>query len=99
MPRGVGELVTAFEDGSDSIWADELRCAPEIVWEAIRTLGRQTLTENQAALLAAGPLEDLLADCGDVFIGRVEAEARVHAKFRYLLGGVWRSSIRQDVWD
>ncbi len=99
MPRDASELVAVFEDGSDSIWAEELRQAPETVWEAIRTLAGRPLTEKQIGLLAAGPLEDLLADHGETFIDRVEREARVYPKFRHLLGGVWPSSIKSHVWD
>jgi hypothetical protein len=49
--------------------------------------------------LAAGPLEDLLADSGPAIIERVEAEARRDAKFCHLLGGVWRSHMPDEIWD
>lgn len=49
--------------------------------------------------IAAGPTEDLLAKHGATFITRIEAEARRNPPFNLLLGGVWRSSMTQDVWE
>ena len=51
------------------------------------------------AVLAAGPVEDLLAKHGGEFIDRVVELARKDPKFNYVLGGVWRSSIADDVWE
>ena len=50
------------------------------------------------AILAAGALEDLLADHGPDYIDRVEDTARKDPKFNRLLGGVWKNSITDDVW-
>jgi hypothetical protein len=49
-------------------------------------------------VLAAGPLEDLLAANGPAVIDRVEVEARRDPKFRHLLGGVWRNAMTDDIW-
>jgi len=49
-------------------------------------------------VLAAGPLEDLLAHHGPAIIDRVEAHARRDERFNLLLGGVWRNGIASDVW-
>jgi hypothetical protein len=54
---------------------------------------------DTAGVLAAGPLEDLLADSGPAIIERVEAEARRDLKFRRLLKGVWRSHMQDDIWE
>lgn len=54
---------------------------------------------NLVGVLAAGPLEDLLAKHGPEVIELVELLAKNRPNFAYLLGGVWRNSIRQDVWD
>jgi hypothetical protein len=51
------------------------------------------------ALLAAGPLEDLLAHHGELWIDRVEAQAQADPKFNYLLGGVWQNQMTEDVWQ
>ena len=49
-------------------------------------------------ILAAGPLEDLLASSGPQVIERVEIEARRSPHFRHLLGGVWRNQCPPEVW-
>ena len=51
------------------------------------------------AVLAAGPLEDLLAKRGEDFIDRVEELARKDPKFNDLLGGVWRNTMTDEVWQ
>ncbi len=76
------------EDGAD----------PEEAWLIILAIKEQAISEDAIALLAAGPMEDLLAHHGNAFIERVEAEARRNPRFNNLLGGVWRSSISEDVW-
>jgi hypothetical protein len=91
------QLVTRFHEG-EITFDGAARQAPEVAGQAIVALSRQALTEEQIAVLAAGPLEDLLAYHGTAFIDRVEKEARVYPAFRHLLGGVWRSSIAEPVW-
>jgi Family of unknown function (DUF6869) len=49
-------------------------------------------------VLAAGPLEDLLAHHGSQIIDRVEAQARNDERFNLLLGGVWQNAIAPVVW-
>jgi hypothetical protein len=44
-------------------------------------------------------VEDLLSQHGPSFIDRVEHEARSNPKFAYLLGGVWRLEITDEVWQ
>jgi hypothetical protein len=50
------------------------------------------------AVLAAGPLEELIAYSGNEFIDRIEVEARSNPKFRHLLGGVWRHGTPGPIW-
>jgi hypothetical protein len=50
------------------------------------------------SVLAAGPLEDLFGWHGAQFIGRVEQEARNDPSFAQLLGGVWKSTIPENIW-
>lgn len=49
-------------------------------------------------VLAAGPLENLLAAHGSSIIDRIEQLARTSETFRDLLGGVWKSTIDGEVW-
>lgn len=56
-------------------------------------------TEACASILAAGPLETILANFGTEIIDAVETVARKSAKFRFLLSGVWgRSRMDPPVW-
>jgi hypothetical protein len=59
---------------------------------------RKEMSPKAGAVFAAGPIEDLLAFDGPRFIERVEELARKDPKFNWLLGGVWRSSMTEDVW-
>jgi hypothetical protein len=72
--------------------------APEAVWNAIVELTKHKLSDEETAVLAAGPLEGLLAKYGEDFIERIEVEARRDPIFAHLLGGVWPSSIASDIW-
>ena len=72
---------------------------PETAWQVILRLVELDLTEDQRALLAGGPVENLLALHGPQFIDRVEREAKVNPRFNHLLGGVWRQEMPEEIWD
>ena len=72
---------------------------PEDIWRFILTVLAKDTSANVIELLSAGELEDLLADHGEAFIDRIEAEAKSNPMFASLLGGVWRSSITEEVWN
>ena len=55
-------------------------------------------SDQLLANLAAGPLEDLLAQHGERFIERVETLARQEPRFRFTLQMVWRNAISAPVW-
>ena len=50
-------------------------------------------------VLAAGPLEDLLAHHGAAVVAQVEAEAKSNPRFSLLLGGVWQNQMPDHVWS
>lgn len=97
------EPAAVAPDVGDSVLDWELpRDFPELAWLSILAVLEHLgpdVEDQRFAVLAAGPLEDLLDQYGEAFIGRVEAEARRNPAFALLLGGVWRSSIAQNVWD
>lgn len=72
---------------------------PEAAWQGVLSVLEHDLTPQQLALLAAGPLEELLSLYGSEYIERVEREAAQNTRFNYLLGGIWRCNASQDVWD
>jgi hypothetical protein len=49
---------------------------PELAWLAISKILERPLSDDQRALLAADPLETLLASHGKMFIDRVEKKQR-----------------------
>jgi hypothetical protein len=86
--------------GESSLDWDLPREYPEFCLDAItKVLDRiDASTPNRLlAVLAAGPLEDLLAVNGHVVVDQVEILARSSPKFRLLLNGVWDRSIKPDV--
>ena len=87
--KGDDEGLTMSEASDDT---------PELVWNAILEILKHELTDDQKSLLAAGPLENLLAKHGSAFIERVEREAKVNAKLNDLLGGVWRQDMPDEIW-
>lgn len=70
----------------------------DLLWRFILLSCKRRVSDRVAAVLAAGPLEDLLAKHGSNYIDRVEQLANKDEDFNWLLGGVWRSSITTDVW-
>ena len=72
---------------------------PELCWKLILQLLDGATTDCQIANLAAGPLEDLLAEHGCDFIDRVEVEAQKNSRFKNLLGGVWKNAMDTELWE
>lgn len=71
---------------------------PSAAWDVLLTLIAEARSDEHLALVAAGPMEELLKYHGPEVIGTVEAEATTNSPFRSALSGVWRSSIADDVW-
>lgn len=87
-----------------------VRNAPEKAWPIILALVQEAPSDSLLALVAAGPLENLLCRHGCEFIERIEAEALAHEKFRKCLRAVWgrpmvilrnkrKVGMTQDVYD
>ncbi len=83
----------------DGLMHDACADNPERAWLAIGETLKRDLTDDEKALLAAGPLENLLVWHGAAFIDRVEEEARRNSRFNDLLGGVWRQSMPSEIWS
>lgn len=77
---------------------DLVRDDPERAWLAIQLIFGACRDDLERAFLAAGPLEDLLARHGPLFIDRVEQSAASGNDFRELLVGVWRNGITDPIW-
>jgi hypothetical protein len=74
----------AFESINDLIGSD-----PERLWRITVKMIKKTTDESALAYIAAGPLEDLLAYHGDVFIERIEMLARQDPHFCVALTSVY----------
>jgi hypothetical protein len=96
--RTVSEVVAAWVGGEHTMY-DAVHDSPEVAWPAILEILSRGVTDEQLSLLAAGPLEDLLASHGAQFIERVEEEARRSPSFNRLLGGVWQNQMSQEIWS
>ena len=99
-------LISVDEDAYGThpeVWTADLmfdlvRDHRDMAFEAIRATLARCTTPEQVAMLAAGPLEDLLTEHGPEMIDRVLAEAEASDRFRYALTGVWKNEIKPMVW-
>ena len=92
----------AVVDDESYIVNELAREQPELCWEVILEILRSIKPDPKTTtfqVLAAGPLEDLLASHGNAFIARVESRAEDDPNFKLLLGGVWQNTMPQGVWD
>jgi len=72
---------------------------PETLWLLILAILHKDSSMWIKAVLAAGPVENLLVQFGPQFIDRVELTARRDPAFAHMLGGIWRSGMTEDVWN
>ena len=72
--------------------------SPEDCWVAILEILSRSPPQEVIAVLAAGALEDLIANHGADFIERIETESRRNPAFRQLLGGVWQNRTPLEIW-
>lgn len=76
----------------------ELEGEAELLWRFILRTYKRNISNRVIAILAAGPLEDLLSKHGLTYIDCVEQLAEEDEEFNWLLGGVWRSSMPDEIW-
>lgn len=76
---------------------NDLDADPEDVWRVILHVLSHCPSENVLAILAAGPLEDLIEYHGEAMIDRIEQESVSNPGFKQLLCGVWPSSSK-EIW-
>jgi len=78
----------------------EVRDNPERAWECILLAARDPrFSDHHIGVMAAGALEDLLSHHGMAFIDRIEEECRTNRRFAWMLGGVWRFQMSDEVWS
>lgn len=77
---------------------DLLEEAPEKLWLLILAVHAKDQSPRIQEVLSADPMEQLLGRYGAEFIDRVETQARIDPGFAKLGGGVWQSTMSQDIW-
>lgn len=80
-------------------WSGADRDGAEKLWRFILVAYKREASDLAMASLAAGPVEDLLAYHGPEYVDRVVELARKQPRFNWLLGGVWRNSMTEEVWQ
>ncbi|MCG7874398.1 MAG: hypothetical protein JAZ11_20155 [Candidatus Thiodiazotropha lotti] len=96
---------TYDDDDTELHWTDDhlsnlmLNGKIEELWQFVIRAYKKDLTQKVIGILSAGALEDVLAAKGEEYIGRVELLAANDQKFKYLLGGVWKNAMSNDVWS
>jgi len=68
---------------------EQVQSAPEIAFEIVLLMIDAITTSRQASHVAAGPLEEIIAEHGPQFIDRIEVLARRSPRIRFVLTGVW----------
>jgi hypothetical protein len=102
IPPTVDELVSKWLSDEDISMAEAIifpNADPETAWQAVLRIMQHDLSNDQVAVLAAGPVESLLSWHGPRFIDRIEAEAHRNPLFSHVLGGVWRQDMPDDIWQ
>lgn len=88
----------AFEWVSDFEYEAEYH-NPDLAIDLVLEILKFNPEERLLDILAAGPLEQVLANHGSKIIGRVEFLSESNARFACLLAGVWRNGMTEDIWN
>ena len=92
-----GKLLADGDELNDLVYSAPKK-ALEIVFEILSKINLHP-EDSLFQQLAAGPMEMLLVYQGEAIIELVEHEAARNAAFRLLLGGVWQSTTRENIWQ
>lgn len=97
------DLVLTERSTEETFWAFEKMCElarrdPDLCFSVILEVLASTHDQDVIAVLAAGPLEDVLVHHGARMIPKLEKVAGRDERFKHLLAGVWPSRIAPDVW-
>ena len=90
----LGDDLEAF----DAVAWEMPRNCPEDCWRLLEVARRGGYSDEDLAVISAGPFEDLMGYHGADYIEKVEAAARIDERMRYLLGTVWRGKIVDAIW-
>ena len=71
----------------------------ERAWRVILTILKTDNCDAIISNLAAGPVEDLLVQHGDVLIDKVEVKAEKDPDFKKVVMEVWQNEMSDDIWN
>lgn len=88
----------------DLFWAYETldkicRNEPERCLAVLEGIVAASESEIVLANLAAGPVENLLVRHGSAVVDSIVGRARADARWRKVLGAVWRNNMDDAVWE
>ncbi len=86
-------------DVSSAVVALSFSAGPSQQWQFILSALDLAESDGELSLIAAGPMEDLLAQNGEKCIDRVEEEAARNPTFAQMLTGVWKNAMTDEVWE
>lgn len=89
------QLISWVDDLFSSATHHDAEYALQLVLAIHEADTEQKFTE----VFAAGPVEDLLAYQGSKVIDRVVSKAKTDSSFAHVLGGVWKNSMQDDIWE
>lgn len=95
------ELENPARDRYD--WVDDFEYQavyenPDLAIDLVLEVLKYAPSNSTKEVLAAGPLEQVLANHGTDIIERVESLAKSNPDFASLLGGVWQNSMSTEIW-
>ena len=99
------EKCCRFKDRDDDLhWSYEIasnivRDDAEMAWRFMLAAIKFLTTSEQACILAAGELENMIFHHGTSLVEQIENEAKRNARFRYVLSGVWPQGKTDDIWQ
>jgi hypothetical protein len=101
--EGIARAALKHPDADDAEWmyvwvVEMLQEHPDEAWPVLQALVAVARDDRELAVVAAGPIEEVLVAHGPLVIARVETQAAQDPKFRRALSGVWRSEIAEAVW-
>ena len=88
-----------FDDAVQRVTLMTFMSKPELQRAVILEAVRQASDDDDLGHIAAGPIEGLLGRHGGAWIDRVEAQAKQDEKFARAITGVWKYTMKDDVWE
>lgn len=99
LKQGEDALKDHPDRPADRAVSEMVRSQPFAAISFLQHALAKTDNEELLAVLAAGPLEDLLVRHGPEVIDQIEQLVVENEKFRELLFGVWRNAIDATTWQ